>query len=180
MIQPSYVEKFDAAEFPFHRERNGLVRYHETVMVIMGEDGEPAEVISGHRAVASAIVESWCADNPQLFTALIDGWIEEARAADDADKDWQRRWGERIAYNPKLAAALDANDGAATVCERAGLTPFQTRAVELMLAGKTKIEIGFALGITRQAAEDRINKALERIVSMDREELLPEGLAVCD
>jgi hypothetical protein len=171
-IQPAYVERFDAAEFPFHRERNGLVRYHERVVVTMGDDGEPAEVVSGHVAVANAIVESWCGDNPQLFAALIDGWIEEAKAADDADKDWHRRWGERIAYNPKLAAALDKNDGCAAVCERAGLTPFQTRAVELMLDGKTKTEIGFALGITRQAAEDRINKALERIVGMDREEAI--------
>lgn len=147
-----------------------MVRYRQTV-VITGDD----IVLEGHEAVASAIVESWCADNPSLVGALIDEWIEEAKAADDADREWHRRWGERIAYNPKLAAALEEGGperGPAVVCERAGLTPFQTRAVELMLDGKTKTEIGFALGITRQAAEDRINAALERILALDREEVV--------
>jgi hypothetical protein len=162
---PRHHPARDEAEFPFHRERSGLVRYRQTV-VITGDD----LVLEGHEAVASAIVESWCADNPSLVGALIDEWIEEARAADDADKDWHRRWGERIAYNPRLAAALDR--GPAVVCERAGLTPFQTRAVELMLDGRTKTEIGFALGITRQAAEDRINAALERILALDRDEVV--------
>jgi len=161
---PSYVEPWDAAEFPFHLERSGLVRYHQRV-VITSDD----IVLEGHEAVASAIVESWCADNPGLVSALIDEWIEKAAVADRSDKDWMRRWEDRLNYNPQLAAALQRKDWQAEVFKRAELTPFQQRAVELMLDGKTNTEIGVRFGISRQSAQDRIDAALEKILALDRE-----------
>lgn len=150
-IEPAYVEAWDSAEFPFHRER-----------VVATGDGE---VLRGHVTVAAAIVEAWCADNPAVFVALIERWIEQARAADDADKDWHRRWEDRLNYNPNLVAALER--GPVVVCQQAGLSVFQTRAVELMLEGKSKTEIGVLLGMSRQGATKHLDNALEKILEMD-------------
>lgn len=159
--QATYVERWDSAEFPFHRERNGLVRYHQRVVVTA-----EGEVLSGHLAIANAVAESWCSDNPTLFEALIEEWMNDARAADDEARKFSEKWDERLQFNPNLAAALER--GLGVVCERAGLTAFQTRAVELFLDGKTPTEIAHALGLnSRQAAQDRISKALERIVGID-------------
>lgn len=155
--QLEYVEQWDASEFPLHRQR-----------VVATGDGE---VLKGHVAVAQAIVESWCADNPVVFVALIEGWIERARAVDDQDREWHRRWEDRLNYSPHLVAALEKGPG--EVFERAGLTAFQVRAVELMLDGKTKTEIGHALGLSRQAATERIDAALEKILALDGIPALP-------
>ena len=153
--QAAYIESWDSSEFPIFRER----------VIATGE----GEVLRGHVAVANAIVESWCADNPVLFVALIERWIRQAQAADDADKDWHRRWEDRLAYNPKLTAALETKNGPAVVCQQAGLTAFQTRAIELMLEGKTKTEIGVLLGMSRQGATKHLDNALEKILAMDRD-----------
>jgi hypothetical protein len=179
-VQLAYVESWDRREFPHLPTKLSLkdlafallgnsigtdgqsVEFKRERVVATGE----GEVLRGQVTLAEAIVESWCADNPVLFVALIQGWIEQARAADDGDRKFSQKWEERLSYSPHLAAALEAGIGA--VCERAGLTAFQTRAVEMMLSGKTPTEIAFALGLnSRQAAHDRISKALERIMALD-------------
>lgn len=180
-VQLAYVEAWDKREFPSLPSKLSLRDLAAALLgASIGNDGQPVqfkrervvatgeegEVLRGQVTLAEAIVESWCADNPVLFVALLHGWIEETRAADDADRKFSRKWEERLSYSPHLAAALEAGIGA--VCERAGLTAFQTRAVEMMLSGKTPTEIAFALGLnSRQAAHDRISKALERIMALD-------------
>ncbi len=158
--QPAYVESWDADAFPFHRERSGLVKYHQGVE-ITGE----GDVLKGHIAVASAIVESWCSENPELFEALIDEWLNEAQSADDSDKKARQREDARLAGHPHLAAALERN--AAEVFRRAELTPHQIRALELRLDGKSFMEIGFAFGVAKETAREHVERSLTKILALD-------------
>ena len=153
--EPSYVESFDTARFPFHRER-----------VVATGDGE---VLRGHLNVAWAIVEAWCADNPILFVAVIERWIEQAKAADDKDQAARRREEDRLGYNQRLAAELERNP--ARVFARAGLTAHEIRAMELRQDGKSFAEIGFAFGVSKQAIAETVNRAIEKILSLDGPEV---------
>lgn len=146
----AYVESHDLERFPFRRER-----------VVATGDGE---VLRGHLSVAWAIVEAWSADNPVVFVALIENWIQKARAADDEDRTARRKEEERLGYNAQLAARLEANPAA--VFRAAGLTAHEIRAMELRMDGKSFAEIGFAFGVSKQAIADRVNRAIERILAL--------------
>ena len=99
--------------------------------------------------------------NPRLFET----WVEKAQAADDDDRKFSRDWYARLAANPHLLAAIE--HGSAEVFARAELTDFQIRALELHMEGKSPSEIGFAFGISRQSAKERIDRALARVLALD-------------
>lgn len=155
--QPAYVEAFDADRFP------GLSlawrKFRLTRLMAHVEVDAEGRVIKGQLRVAHAMAAS--AINPRLFET----WAEQAHAADDEDRKFSRDWYERLNANPHLLAALER--GPAEVFERAGLSDFQIRAIELHMEGRSPSEIGYAFGITRQSAKERIDRALARILALD-------------
>lgn len=133
--------------------------------VVLTVDGD---VVRGQVRVADAIVEAALAHNPSLIEFEIARWITENKAADDKDRVFSRKWDERLSGRPQLADALDK--GAQEIYRLAGLTDFQARAVELHLEGNTPSQIALALGLnSRQAAQDRISKALGRLLELNLE-----------
>lgn len=159
--QPAYVEAFDD---PFNFPGLSLARRKFRVERLFAhvEVDADGRVTRGQLRVAHAM--SAAAVNPSLF----DDWVALAHAADDDDRKFSRDVYERLGANPYLLDAMEAGFG--EVCARAELTAHQVRTVELFLEGKGPSEIAQALGLkSRQAAQDRISKALERILSIDRE-----------
>lgn len=156
--QPGYLEHFDD---PFNFPGLSLQRRKFRLERLLADVEVDAEgrVQRGHLRVAFAMTAA--AVNPNLFL----GWVEDARAADDEDRKFSRDWYGRLTANPKLLAAIEHN--VSEVFARAGLSRHQERAVELHLEGKTPTEIGFAFSISRQAAKERIDRALARIVALD-------------
>jgi len=148
-------------DFPFHREWSGLVRYHQKV-VLTADD----EVLSGHEAVASAIAESWCSDNPELFQRLIETWIQDAAVEAESDSRAQREEQKVIADHPQLAEALSRNPY--KVFKRAQLTDREVRVVELRFdRQQSLIEIGQAFSVSKEMARQLLDKAIDKILALD-------------
>lgn len=172
IMEPAYVQAWDALEFPTLDPRTSSVEiplFHQRVSLVREDDESGEEcwkVVKGHPLVAKRMAE-WAGGDDD--THDVQGWINDARAAAKRDeRDWKRRWADKLNANPAIAAALER--GAAGLFERAGLTAFEVRAIELHVDGKNLSEMGRALGITRQSATERLERAFERILSLDQHE----------
>ena len=152
---PAYVESWDKREFPLFRER----------VVATGE----GEVVRGHLTVAWAIVESWCADSPALFLTLLEGWMEKARAAAENDESARKGQERTLADHPLLAAELERNPY--SIFRRADLTEREVRVFELRFdRQKSLIEIGQLFSLSREGVRQIIDKAIDKILALDKEE----------
>lgn len=172
ITQPAYVEAWDALEFPTVDPRTSSVEiplFHQRVALVRGEDERGEEtwlVRRGHPLVAKRMAEFAGGDDD---THDVQEWINKAAAAAKRDeRDWRRKWSDELNANPAVAFELER--GAAALFVRAGLTAFEVRAIELHVEGKNLSEMGRALGITRQSATERLERAFRRILDLDRED----------
>jgi len=153
-----YVESWDAASFPeFDRAQPRFL--DESVELSI--DGQ---VLRGQLRVAKAIVDSWVADNPRQILIDMAEWISENQSADDEDRDWQRRWHDRLAEKPMIVEALRSKGGGAErLFDRAKLPLSQRLAMRFFLKGRSGREAATELKIDESTYRERVEKGLDAI-----------------
>ena len=163
------MEAWDELEFPTldpHTSSVEIPLFHQRVALVLDEEsgGDATwRVTKGHPLVAKRMTDFAGGDDD---THDVQEWINRARAAAKRDEnDWRKKWADELRANPAVAVELER--GASALFIRAGLTAFEIRAVELHLDGKNRSEMGRALGITRQSATERLERAFERILGLD-------------
>lgn len=178
--EPAYVESWDSHDFPDleeHAVANEPAFLRETVDLEEGmvpDHGEMVEgwiVTRGFLRVAHAMWES--TDNPALIESRVEEWISEAKAKQRQKQgNWRRGREKEIAAHPHIAAALEADDQAETLYDRADLTIHQRSAMRLFCQtdseGRFKGygKVAAALNIEKEAARKRIEAAIDKILAI--------------
>jgi predicted DNA-binding protein (UPF0251 family) len=169
---PAYVERFDALDFPgvevhtssletpLVHERVDLIKHEHTMRCVAACEFE-WDVVRGDHRVALALVNAEIAHNLGVVEQEIGKWITEQKERNSADRSWRQRWHDRLSEIPAVEQWLAK--GTEELFTRAGLTYNELRAIRLHEEGKSRREIGLALGITGDAVDGRLNSALTRL-----------------
>lgn len=170
--QAAYVESWDAHDFPDIEERQTtnkpafLTERVELEWGLIPEGGKLVDgwiVTRGFLRVAHALHETTY--DPPAFDTHVKTWKAEARAKDERDQDWKRRWDDRLAVTPHILDAL--NEDADTLFDRANLTLPQRRAMRHFLQGQSGRQAATELKIDVSTYREHREKALDAIKALD-------------